>query len=44
MDSNYIFEDLAFMLGENIRAFFHKNGYGDSYIEVTNLITEILMN
>jgi hypothetical protein len=42
MDSNYILDDLAFMLGENVRSFFNKNGYGDKYLEVSDMITDIL--
>ncbi len=42
MDSNYILDDLSFMLGENLRSFFAKNGYGDKYIEVSDMLTEVL--
>lgn len=42
MDSNYILDDLAFMIGENIRHFFHKNNYGDRFIEVTDMISDVI--
>lgn len=41
-DSSYILEDLAFMFGENFMQFYNKNGYGDKYIEISDLIKESL--
>ncbi len=31
MDSNYILEDLAYMISGNLKDFFHKNNYGDRF-------------
>lgn len=42
MDSNYILEDLAYMISGNLRDFFHKNSYGNRFEEVTDMLSEII--